>query len=591
MRPLVGWSRVRTPTRTPAIGRPCGSTIEPSTRCDSGISLIATVRPCPLRVESPTCAHADGLAPARGRHHGTLDGDVGRDGHAAIAVGRERTERPAGCPNLDADLGHAGIPVIHHANTKRLGAPRRLRGGIEPAAAIVIAAVTTAGRRQSPGHQRSPRRGARGLASRPWTGRLPCRTTDRHYGETPAMNRGMRTLSIAVLSLIGPAGAAVADPPGLKTLPIGSAAPDFRLPGVDGKTYGLADFAEAKVLVVDLHLQPLPDRPGLRGPDRPAARRYQRQGGRRRGDLAQRPGRRPPRRAGLHRPRRLVRRHEDPRQGPPVRLSRTSTTARPRRPRKAYGVLATPHVFIFDADRKLRYVGPVRRLGGEGGQVARRQERGRRPAGRQAGRRWRRPASSAARPSGPTSRPTPASRWRSGTPSRSRSNRSTSPASPGSPRTTRRSCSLVNLWATWCGPCVAELPELVTMNRMYRGRQLPARHDQPGRSRQAGRCRSGCSRRTTSRRPTTSCSSTDRDKFAEALDQEWPGPVPYTAGDRARRQDPLSQDRRDRPARGQAGHRDLPGTDVLTQPDPTGAAAEGRPRARPWPVAARGSGG
>ena len=31
---------------------------------------------------------------------------------------------------------------------------------------------------------------------------------------------------------------------------------------------------------------------------------------------------------------------------------------------------------------------------------------------------------------------------------------------------------LVNLWATWCGPCVAELPELVTMNRMYRGRNF-----------------------------------------------------------------------------------------------------------------------
>ncbi len=27
----------------------------------------------------------------------------------------------------------------------------------------------------------------------------------------------------------------------------------------------------------------------------------------------------------------------------------------------AYGVLATPHVFIFDADRKLRYSGAVRR--------------------------------------------------------------------------------------------------------------------------------------------------------------------------------------------------------------------------------------
>ena len=29
---------------------------------------------------------------------------------------------------------------------------------------------------------------------------------------------------------------------------------------------------------------------------------------------------------------------------------------------------------------------------------------------------------------------------------------------------------LINVWATWCGPCVAELPEFVAMNRMYRHR-------------------------------------------------------------------------------------------------------------------------
>ena len=34
------------------------------------------------------------------------------------------------------------------------------------------------------------------------------------------------------------------------TLPLGSAAPDFRLPATDGKTYSLADFKDAKVLVV-----------------------------------------------------------------------------------------------------------------------------------------------------------------------------------------------------------------------------------------------------------------------------------------------------------------------------------------------------
>src|SRR5579871_4280937 len=35
-----------------------------------------------------------------------------------------------------------------------------------------------------------------------------------------------------------------------KTLAIGSPAPDFRLPGVDGKTYTLESFKDAKVLVI-----------------------------------------------------------------------------------------------------------------------------------------------------------------------------------------------------------------------------------------------------------------------------------------------------------------------------------------------------
>src|ERR1700744_5853388 len=35
-----------------------------------------------------------------------------------------------------------------------------------------------------------------------------------------------------------------------KTLAIGASAPDFKLPGIDGKTYTLASFKDAKVLAI-----------------------------------------------------------------------------------------------------------------------------------------------------------------------------------------------------------------------------------------------------------------------------------------------------------------------------------------------------
>jgi hypothetical protein len=58
----------------------------------------------------------------------------------------------------------------------------------------------------------------------------------------------------ALLLAVSPAAAqdapAKVGPNSPKTLPIGSKAPDFNLPAVDGKTYSLQDFASSKVLAV-----------------------------------------------------------------------------------------------------------------------------------------------------------------------------------------------------------------------------------------------------------------------------------------------------------------------------------------------------
>jgi thiol-disulfide isomerase/thioredoxin len=56
-----------------------------------------------------------------------------------------------------------------------------------------------------------------------------------------------RTLLTFLLALFTAGHALAANPP---VLPIGSPLPDFKLPGVDGKTYTPADFAAAKFLVI-----------------------------------------------------------------------------------------------------------------------------------------------------------------------------------------------------------------------------------------------------------------------------------------------------------------------------------------------------
>src|SRR5262245_59024917 len=60
----------------------------------------------------------------------------------------------------------------------------------------------------------------------------------------------LRTVFVVILALSFTAGAGAVDEPDVATLKIGAKAPNFELPGVDGKNWKLSDFDHAKILVV-----------------------------------------------------------------------------------------------------------------------------------------------------------------------------------------------------------------------------------------------------------------------------------------------------------------------------------------------------
>ena len=135
-------------------------------------------------------------------------------------------------------------------------------------------------------------------------------------------------------------------------------------------------------------------------------------------------------------------------------------------------MLATPQVYLFDQDRKLRYVGriddsDVQTVTSHDARNAIDAAAGRQAGASREDARFRlldQMVRQASR-SGEVAR---AGRRRAG---RAQADRRGGPGAAGA-RTTPTSCCVVNVWATWCGPCVAEMPEFVTMNRMYRKRNF-----------------------------------------------------------------------------------------------------------------------
>lgn len=100
---------------------------------------------------------------------------------------------------------------------------------------------------------------------------------------------------------------------------------------------------------------------------------------------------------------------------------------------------------------------------------------------------------------------------------------------------------LVNLWATWCGPCLAEMPSLVEVGRQFETRgfdMITVSTDSPDAKEKAlkllGRFHvampdlTAASVKEEGRTTNNYLFDGDTDALAEALDPEWEGTLPYT---------------------------------------------------------------
>jgi peroxiredoxin len=130
------------------------------------------------------------------------------------------------------------------------------------------------------------------------------------------------------------------------TLQLGEKAPDFNLPATDGKTYQLADFDDAKVLVVFFTCNHCPFVTGSDEVTRKTAEKFASQGVRFVG-INSNSKNTYPEDDFDH----MVARMKE-HQFPWVYLRDKSQDIA-----RAYGGLRTPHFFVFDAKRKLVYTG------------------------------------------------------------------------------------------------------------------------------------------------------------------------------------------------------------------------------------------
>ncbi len=87
---------------------------------------------------------------------------------------------------------------------------------------------------------------------------------------------------------------------------------------------------------------------------------------------------------------------------------------------------------------------------------------------------------------------------------------------------------LINVWASWCGPCVAEFDELVETYRMYKGRDFEMYTVSTDRLDKKEQVREFLEEKNAAVDNNFIFESAKRDDLLDNLDPEWQGAIPHT---------------------------------------------------------------
>jgi peroxiredoxin len=336
------------------------------------------------------------------------------------------------------------------------------------------------------------------------------------------MNRILILFSAGLAAVSGLRAADISFP----TLPLGSTAPDFNLPGVDGRNWALKDFAGAKVLVVIFTCNHCPTAQYYEERIKQLAADYKDRGV---ALVAIMPN--DPKSVRLDElgwtdlsdyfDEMKVRAKERAFNFPYLNDGDTESVAH------AYGPAATPHAFVFDAARKLRYVGAIddseriqnvtkhyvrdaldALLAGKEPLVAQTKVVG-------CSVKWAGKGDAV----------------KAYLDKLAAEAVSLTTADAAALRALRKNDSgkfrLVNFWATWCAPCLVEFQEFVTINRMYRHRDFElvmVSMNQPDEQKPVLEF---LQKQQASNRNLIFASN-DRDKLINAFAPDWSGAAPYT---------------------------------------------------------------